>query len=141
MCAKPIEIKLLRGTANSTRERRRGEIKFPGEHNTITPAPASLSAKSKKLWDSLTKQLAQWGLNYPTVKEYLLAYCQLYEMREEAIKHIDENGIYVIEGKTKRSPGIKRKSVQYKTYNELTKKMTLIGSKLGFSPADLAKLG
>lgn len=115
----------------------------------IALPPENLSRQAQSLWTSIVAQLASAGLNFPSNYEYLEAYCQLWEVREQAYKDYLIEGRYVIEGEVvKYTPegeayktgGVKRISQSYKLYTDAIDRMILIGSKLGLTPVDKTKI-
>jgi P27 family predicted phage terminase small subunit len=149
--AQPKEIKLLKQTHNSTRERQRGEPSYPPETQlvsyvetedsyemTLPMAPDYLSDAAKNLWDRLCAQLAMMRLFPNSVYEYVENYCRLYDIAEDAFdRYMKGEEATDSEGNTYTTKGNKD---TFRIYKDAVNQMTVIGAKLAFTPADKTKV-
>jgi P27 family predicted phage terminase small subunit len=134
--AVPVEVKEARGTVNVTRERERQEIRPESiDADSIPMPPDELGERGRELWMRLAMQLAGVGILFPSVLEYLEAYCRALESRERAWEEIKDGAFYEYDDK-----GHRRISAAYKIYNEQVSLMVLLGAKLGLSPIDKTKV-
>jgi P27 family predicted phage terminase small subunit len=149
--ALPKEVKLLKQTGNSTRERQRGEPSYPGMVQLVTyneteedfeisvpEAPEYLSEAAKNLWDRLCVQLAVMKLFPNSVYEYVENYCRLYDISEDAFhRYINGEELTDTEGNSYTVRGNKD---TFRIYKDAVNQMVVIGAKLAFTPVDKTKV-
>jgi P27 family predicted phage terminase small subunit len=149
--AQPKELKILKQTHNTTRERQRSEPEYPAllqlvtysetedSYEISTPkAPAYLSGSAQNLWDRLCVQLAVMQLFPNSVYEYVENYCRLYDISEAAFDRYMNGEVQTdSEGTEYTTTGNKD---TFRIYKDAVNQMIVIGAKLGFTPADKTKI-
>lgn len=136
----PIEIKMLTGTANSTRARRKGEPEYELiEDDQIILPPENIKTQSgRDLWHRVCHQLSANGILFESCYEFLVVYCVAHETMNEAMETIKKYGMIIVD---KTDTGVTRKqNPAYKIYNESFDQMYRIGLQMGFTPVSKTKI-
>lgn len=136
MRAKSKELKELQGTFEPSKEGAEG-VQW-GAYDRIPQAPDYFPLKIQKMWIDRCKDMKKTGYLARAFMPLLESYCMYYMFRDDAIKHLLDEGLVVTEHGEHGSYDVESK--WWKILNDTTKKINEVGAKLGFSPLDMQKI-